>query len=150
MSWERRCAAPSVRPVCERTAQKARAAHSKAKYREGMLVVLLVVIAVLLLVPLVGAALWAVITAAILGLIIGGLARLVLPGQQRIGLGMTVLLGWVGSLIGGFVGYHVIHTGSLLTILLEIAAAALIIAVYAKTSPRTRTPIGSGRTAHWQ
>jgi len=147
---ERRWAAPSIQPVSERTAQKARAAHSKAKYREGMLVVLLVVIAILLLVPLVGAALWAVITAAILGLIIGGLARLVLPGQQRIGLGMTVLLGWVGSLIGGFVGYHVIHTGSLLTVLLEIAAAALIIAAYAKTSPRTRTPIGSGGSARWQ
>ena len=87
--------------LCANGGEKARAVHSKAKYRERMLVVLLVVIAVLLLVPLVGAALWAVITAAILGLIIGGLARLVLPGQQKIGLGMTVLLGWVGSLVGG-------------------------------------------------
>ena len=65
------------------------------------MVVLLVVIAVLLLVPLVGAALWAVITAAIVGLVIGALARLVLPGQQRIGLLATMLLGWVGSFVGG-------------------------------------------------
>jgi uncharacterized membrane protein YeaQ/YmgE (transglycosylase-associated protein family) len=112
-----------------------------------MLVVLLVVIAALLLVPLVGAALWAVITAAILGLIIGGLARLVLPGRQNIGLGMTVLLGWVGSLIGGLIGYRVIHTGSLLTVLLEIAVAALIIAGYARMSPRAM--IGTGRSARW-
>ena len=121
--------------------------HSKAKYRERMLVVLLVVIAVLLLVPLVGAALWAVITAAILGLIIGGLARLVLPGRQNIGLGMTVLLGWVGSLVGGLIGYRVLHTGSLLTVQLEIASAALIIAAYARMSPRAS--IGSGRSVRW-
>ena len=35
------------------------------------------------------------------GLIIGLLARLILPGRQRIGLLMTLLLGVVGSLIGG-------------------------------------------------
>ena len=35
------------------------------------------------------------------GLIIGALARLILPGRQRIGLLMTLGLGVVGSLIGG-------------------------------------------------
>ena len=35
------------------------------------------------------------------GLVIGALARLLLPGRQRIGLLMTLLLGVVGSLIGG-------------------------------------------------
>lgn len=35
------------------------------------------------------------------GLIIGLLARLILPGRQRIGLLMTLLLGVVGSLVGG-------------------------------------------------
>ena len=66
--------------MSERTAQKARAAHSKAKYREGMLVVLLVVIAVLLLVPLVGAALWASLDVA---------ARLFL-GPARLLLGIRL------------------------------------------------------------
>ena len=40
-------------------------------------------------------------------------------------------------------GYHVIHTGSLLTVLLEIAAAALIIGAYAKMSPRRAHRLGA-------
>ena len=35
------------------------------------------------------------------GLVIGALARLVLPGRQRIGLALTLLLGVLGSVIGG-------------------------------------------------
>lgn len=37
------------------------------------------------------------------GLIIGPLARLVLPGKQNISLGMTVVVGAVGALVGGFI-----------------------------------------------
>jgi len=39
----------------------------------------------------------------IIGIIIGILARLVLPGRQPIGAGMTVLLGIAGALVGGVV-----------------------------------------------
>jgi len=39
----------------------------------------------------------------IVGLMIGALARLLLPGRQRIGLGMTLLLGVVGAIIGGVI-----------------------------------------------
>jgi uncharacterized membrane protein YeaQ/YmgE (transglycosylase-associated protein family) len=98
----------------------------------------------LLVLPLIGLGLWALISLGIVGVIIGGLARLVLPGQQHIGVLGTVLLGWIGSIIGGFIGYRVIHTGRLLTVLLEIAAAALLIAVYSRTSASTRA--GRGRT----
>jgi len=42
----------------------------------------------------------------IAGLIIGALARLILPGRQRIGILMTLLLGIIGSLIGGFVASY--------------------------------------------
>ncbi len=37
----------------------------------------------------------------IAGLIIGALARLLLPGRQRIGLALTLLLGVLGSIVGG-------------------------------------------------
>jgi uncharacterized membrane protein YeaQ/YmgE (transglycosylase-associated protein family) len=37
----------------------------------------------------------------VVGLIIGLLARLILPGRQHIGLLWTLVLGIVGSLIGG-------------------------------------------------
>ena len=41
----------------------------------------------------------------IIGLIAGALARLVVPGPDSIGLVGTLLLGLVGSAIGGFLGW---------------------------------------------
>ena len=38
------------------------------------------------------------------GLIVGALARLVLPGDQKLGWILTCLLGIAGSFIAGFVG----------------------------------------------
>ena len=46
------------------------------------------------------------------GLIIGLLARLILPGRQRIGLLMALLLGVVGSLIGGTIA-NALRAGSI-------------------------------------
>ena len=39
------------------------------------------------------------------GIVAGYLARLLVPGRDRMGFWMTVLLGIVGSFIGGFLGY---------------------------------------------
>ncbi|HJQ43088.1 MAG TPA: GlsB/YeaQ/YmgE family stress response membrane protein [Jatrophihabitantaceae bacterium] len=46
-----------------------------------------------------------IITLLIVGLIAGALARLLVPGRQAIGIGGTVLVGLVGSFVGGFLGY---------------------------------------------
>ena len=40
----------------------------------------------------------------LVGLVAGLLARLLVPGRNRMGIGATILLGLVGSLIGGFLG----------------------------------------------
>ncbi len=45
----------------------------------------------------------------IIGLIAGALARLLVPGRDPIGIGGTILLGVVGSFIGGFLGYVLFH-----------------------------------------
>jgi uncharacterized membrane protein YeaQ/YmgE (transglycosylase-associated protein family) len=37
----------------------------------------------------------------VIGLIIGVLARLLLPGRQRIGLVLTLILGVLGAIVGG-------------------------------------------------
>src|SRR3954465_9296658 len=37
------------------------------------------------------------------GLIVGALARLLVPGRQNMGIGMTIVLGIVGALVGGFI-----------------------------------------------
>ena len=46
-----------------------------------------------------------IIVMIIVGLIAGALARLVVPGKDPMGIGGTILLGIVGSFIGGFLGY---------------------------------------------
>jgi uncharacterized membrane protein YeaQ/YmgE (transglycosylase-associated protein family) len=38
------------------------------------------------------------------GLIVGALAKLVMPGRDPGGLAVTILLGIVGALVGGFLG----------------------------------------------
>jgi uncharacterized membrane protein YeaQ/YmgE (transglycosylase-associated protein family) len=48
----------------------------------------------------------------IAGLIIGALARLLMPGRQKIGLLWTLLLGIGGSLIGGTIA-NAIGTGDI-------------------------------------
>ncbi|MDQ6657809.1 MAG: GlsB/YeaQ/YmgE family stress response membrane protein [Actinomycetota bacterium] len=45
----------------------------------------------------------------VIGLIAGALARLVVPGRQHMSIVMTILLGIVGSFVGGFLGYLIFH-----------------------------------------
>jgi uncharacterized membrane protein YeaQ/YmgE (transglycosylase-associated protein family) len=40
----------------------------------------------------------------VVGIIAGAIARLVVPGKQNLSIPMTILLGIVGSLVGGFLG----------------------------------------------
>ncbi len=48
---------------------------------------------------------WTILYLLIVGTIMGYLARLVVPGRDELGFGRTLLLGVVGSFIGGFAGY---------------------------------------------
>ena len=50
-----------------------------------------------------------VVSIIIIGLIAGALARLVVPGRQNISILMTIVLGIVGSFVGGFLGYLIFH-----------------------------------------
>lgn len=50
-----------------------------------------------------------IISLIIIGLIAGAVARLLVPGRQHIGILATILLGIVGSFIGGFLGYLIFH-----------------------------------------
>ncbi len=46
-----------------------------------------------------------IISILVVGLVAGALARLVVPGRQDISILMTIVLGVIGSFVGGFVGY---------------------------------------------
>ncbi len=51
------------------------------------------------------AVLWFIITLIIIGAIAGFIARALVPGKDPMGIGATIVLGIVGSFIGGFLGY---------------------------------------------
>ena len=88
----------------------------------------------------------------IIGIVIGILARLVLPGRQPIGVGLTILLGIGGALVGGIVA-SAIGTGDIWelnfvgTVVGIIAAAGLIGAADAAGLGRggRRGELGRGR-----
>jgi uncharacterized membrane protein YeaQ/YmgE (transglycosylase-associated protein family) len=52
-----------------------------------------------------GIMLWTILGLIIIGLIAGLLARAIIPGKQSMGILMTIVLGIVGSFVGGFLGF---------------------------------------------
>ena len=99
------------------------------RYVGGMVVLIVVLLVLVVVLPVVGWALWLLISAALVGAMIGGLARLVLPGRQELGILSTIVIGWIGSLVGSLIGRHLFHVGTFLTVLCEIAVAAILVAI---------------------
>ena len=78
----------------------------------------------------------------IAGLIIGLLARLILPGKQHIGLLWTLVLGVVGSVIGGTIA-NLIGSGDIM----ELNVIGFVFAVIASVlllSIADRSQLGGG------
>lgn len=76
------------------------------------------------------------------GLVIGALARLVKPGKQDLGIVATLLLGLVGSIVGGLIA-SALGTGGIfelnvLGFVLAVIAAVLLIGVAEGASARRR------------
>ncbi|SIN92328.1 GlsB/YeaQ/YmgE family stress response membrane protein [Agromyces cerinus] len=71
----------------------------------------------------------------ILGLIAGAIAKLILPGNQGGGWFMTLLLGVVGALLGGWIGSALFGVGmdqfwDLGTWLLAIAGSIIVLLIW--------------------
>jgi uncharacterized membrane protein YeaQ/YmgE (transglycosylase-associated protein family) len=74
-----------------------------------------------------------VIGFVVFGLVVGALARLLVPGRQRLSLLMTLLLGLAGSVIGGLVA-NALGTGDVFELnfigaVVAIAAAVVLIVI---------------------
>jgi uncharacterized membrane protein YeaQ/YmgE (transglycosylase-associated protein family) len=50
-----------------------------------------------------------IIVLLLVGLVAGFIARALVPGRDPMGIGATIVLGVVGSFIGGFLGYVIFH-----------------------------------------
>ncbi len=71
----------------------------------------------------------------VLGLIAGAIAKAILPGTQGGGWIITLILGVVGAVLGGFIGSQVFGIGlegffSIQTWLLAIGGAILVLLIY--------------------
>jgi len=66
------------------------------------------------------------------GLIAGALAKLVMPGRDPGGIIVTMLLGIVGAIVGGFVGraMGLYQPGEPAGLLMSIVGAIVVLAVY--------------------
>ena len=53
-----------------------------------------------------------IVSILVIGLLAGALARLLVPGKQNLSVPMTIVLGVVGSFVGGFLGYLLFHKDS--------------------------------------
>jgi uncharacterized membrane protein YeaQ/YmgE (transglycosylase-associated protein family) len=71
----------------------------------------------------------------LLGLIAGAIAKAILPGTQGGGWLITIVLGIVGALLGGFIGSAIFGVGidgffDLSTWLLAIGGSVLVLLIY--------------------
>jgi uncharacterized membrane protein YeaQ/YmgE (transglycosylase-associated protein family) len=79
----------------------------------------------------------------ILGLIAGAIAKAILPGRQGGGWVVTMVLGVVGAILGGWIGSLIFGGGlgdffDLRTWLLSILGAVIVLLIYGAVTRRSR------------
>ena len=88
-----------------------------------------------------------IVTMIIVGLIAGVLARAIMPGRDPMGWVATIVLGIVGSFVGGFLGSLVFHDSSPGTseihptgIVGSVIGALIVLAIYHLANRRRVVP----------
>jgi len=88
-----------------------------------------------------------IISLLVMSLIAGALARLIVPGKQNISIPMTILLGVIGSFVGGFLGYLIFgkdsQNGLFQTsgIIGSVIGAVIVLVLYLKFGSKSRSRV---------
>jgi len=96
-----------------------------------------------------------IITWLIIGLVVGGLARLIVPGRQHIGILLTILIGAVAALVAGIITTAIVGIGHpVIAFIVALVAAALMVSAfttrgYAHYRGRGRPRSRSRRWLRW-
>jgi uncharacterized membrane protein YeaQ/YmgE (transglycosylase-associated protein family) len=78
-----------------------------------------------------------IIELALLGLVVGAVARLLVPGPQPMGILMTMAVGVGGSLLGWWIGQHLVGgRAALHPWLWAIGGAVVLVLVYTSMAGR--------------
>ncbi len=81
-----------------------------------------------------------IISIIVVGLIAGALARLIVPGRQAMSIPMTILLGIIGSFVGGLLGYLIFHRGGGFLqpagIIGSVIGAIIVLLIYTRVGGR--------------
>ncbi len=82
------------------------------------------------------------------GLIVGAIARLLVPGRQPMGIILTIVLGIVGAMVGGFISWAIFGSPADNTAvtdsthwpgyLMSIVGAVIVLLIYGATIGRRR------------
>jgi uncharacterized membrane protein YeaQ/YmgE (transglycosylase-associated protein family) len=86
----------------------------------------------------------------LIGLVIGGLARLLVPGRQYIGLVATILIGIVAAILAGIVTTAIIGVGhQVITFIVALIAAALLVSAFTTRGYQHYRSRGRYRSRRW-
>jgi uncharacterized membrane protein YeaQ/YmgE (transglycosylase-associated protein family) len=89
--------------------------------------------------------LWTILGLILVGLIAGFIARAVIPGKQSMGILMTIVLGIVGSFVGGFLGFLIFGSDPMdgflqpAGIIGSIIGAIIVLGIYVMATRRRTT-----------
>jgi uncharacterized membrane protein YeaQ/YmgE (transglycosylase-associated protein family) len=80
-----------------------------------------------------------IVTWVIWGLFVGAVARLLLPGRQHLGIALTIVLGVLGSLVGGLLATEVLGIGDsndadFGSFVIAVATSVVLLAIFERVN----------------